>query len=82
MSQGITTSIRIPPELAKELQKTAHKLHRGKNWIIVKALEAFLAKNHENLLAQEARKQSLLAAKQDKEIDEDWLNNMDDAGWH
>jgi predicted DNA-binding protein len=41
MQHGITTSIRLSPELRNQLEEAASSLHRGKNWIITKALEDF-----------------------------------------
>ena len=39
MSQGVTTSIRLSNELRSHLEKVAQSVHRGKKWIITKALE-------------------------------------------
>jgi hypothetical protein len=40
--KAITTSFRLPPELRQRLEETARRLGRGKNWIIVQALEEYL----------------------------------------
>lgn len=40
-----TTSIRLPDELRQELEKASHNLHRGKNWIIIQALQAYLRRS-------------------------------------
>jgi len=50
-----TTSIRLPPELWQRLEETARRLGRGKNWIVVRALEQYLAKGDDRAFAQEAR---------------------------
>ncbi|HJD65554.1 MAG TPA: ribbon-helix-helix domain-containing protein [Rickettsia endosymbiont of Bembidion nr. Transversale] len=34
MAKSITTSIRLELSLNKKLEKAAHDLHRGKNWLI------------------------------------------------
>lgn len=81
MSQGITTSIRLPTKLREDLEQAARSLHRGKNWIIAKALEDYLAKINSSHLAKEARRQSLLASKTDKDEAEIWLQNSDETGW-
>lgn len=79
--QNVTTSIRLPSKLREQLEKTSRKLHRGKNWIITKALEEYLAKTGHEDLAKEARRQSLLVARLDKEADKDWEENTDTSGW-
>ena len=82
MTQTATTSIRLPVTLKKDLEKAAHVLHRGKNWIIIQALEAYLKKTHYAALVEEARRQSLLAAKK-SQSDEvaPWEENSDETGW-
>lgn len=42
MAKGITTSIRLTPELRQELDYISHTLHRGENWIIIQALQEFI----------------------------------------
>ena len=84
MTRSRTTSIRLSPELRAELERAAHQLHRGKNWIIVHALQAYLAKLQFDLLADEARRQSLLVSKMSKaerEEAEDWEDLTDTADW-
>jgi len=80
MAHNITTSIRLPPTLREQLEKATHHLHRGKNWIITKALEEYLEKLHQNVLAEEAHRQSLLASQVENK-DEDWEQNTDTRGW-
>ena len=82
MSQSITTSVRLSPEMRDQLETAASTLHRRKNWIIVHALEMYLKKIHFDDLAAEARRQSLLAAKEDnaKEM-QLWEDNTDITGW-
>lgn len=81
MIQGITTSIRLPIKLREKLDKVSHALHRGKNWIITKALEEYLSKLNQSNLVEEARRQSILASRKDKKKDHSWENNADTSGW-
>lgn len=81
MSYTVTTSIRLPSNIRNELEETSHKLHRGKNWIIIKALEAYLPKVNKIAFAEEARRQSILASRADVEESDDWENNSDTSGW-
>jgi predicted DNA-binding protein len=81
MTKSITTSIRLEVSLSKKLEKVAHDLHRGKNWLISEALRIYLEQLENQNLNLEARKQSLLASKQ-KDLDSDlWEVNSDDEGW-
>lgn len=80
MAQGITTSIRLPPKLRAQLEKASHTLHRGKNWIIMQALQTYLNNLDHELLTAEAKRQSLLANKSDNKED-DWENDTDTTGW-
>ncbi len=81
MAHNITTSIRLPAPLRAKLEKVSHAMHRGKNWIIIHALESYLEKQPVTLLALEARRQSLLACEADKKEDEMWEDNGDTTGW-
>lgn len=78
---GITTSIRLPPQLREELEKAAHTLHRGKNWIVTEALQEYLAKLHHHELAKEARRQSILASRKKRKEDKSWEDNSDTSEW-
>jgi predicted DNA-binding protein len=81
MTKSITTSIRLEASLSKKLEKVAHDLHRGKNWLIREALRIYLEQLENQNLVQEARKQSLLVSKQ-KSLNTDlWEVNSDDEGW-
>jgi predicted DNA-binding protein len=80
MSKGITTSIRLTPQLMQQLDYLSHSLHRGKNWIIIQALQEFMHKNNHNFLAEEARRQSLLAS-QIESHEEGWEDSIDITGW-
>lgn len=81
MAHGTTTSIRLPPHIREELDKASHTLHRGKNWIIIHALEAYLSKLDKNNLVKEAQRQSILASQANTEKENDWKDNSDTSGW-
>ena len=81
MTKGITTSIRLELSLSKRLEKAAHNLHRGKNWLISEAVRKYLEQLENPNLVQEARKQSLLASKQKNKDTDLWEINSDQEGW-
>ncbi|OGT45481.1 MAG: hypothetical protein A3E82_03555 [Gammaproteobacteria bacterium RIFCSPHIGHO2_12_FULL_38_11] len=82
MAHNITTSVRLSPILRDQLETAAHTLHRGKNWIIVRALEAYLSQLHFDELAMEARRQSILASKEDNANEmASWEDDTDTTGW-
>lgn len=81
MIHSVTTSIRLPPKMRSELEKASHKLHRGKNWIIIQALEAYLSSINQVALAEEARRQSLLASQAEDEASRHWEDDTDTTGW-
>ncbi len=58
-----TSSFRIPDELRFRLEGAAHRLNKGKNWIINRALEEYLERHSRAKLREEARRQSLLASR-------------------
>ena len=78
----IMTSVRLPAELSKKLDRATHTLHQGKNKIIKQALEEFLSKLDYGNFAKEARLQSILASKTPKtDDDSSWEDNTDVSGW-
>lgn len=81
MNTGITTSIRLPPKLRNQLDQASHNLHRGKNWIICRALEDYLMKLDRRKFIEEAQRQSLLASKMDNKENAPWDQEADDSGW-
>ena len=82
MSKGITTSFRLTPELRQQLDYLSHSLQRGKNWIIIKALQEFINKKNYTILVEEAKHQSLLASQYETNEDENiWERNIDTTGW-
>jgi predicted DNA-binding protein len=81
MIKSVTTSIRLELSLSRKLEKVAHNLHRGKNWLISEAVRRYLEQLENTTLVQEARKQSLLVSKQ-KNMDYDiWETNSDSEEW-
>ena len=82
MTKGVTTSIRLEVSLSEKLEKAAHNLHRGKNWLISEAVRRYLEQLENPNLIQEARKQSLLVSSKQKNQDADlWETNSDQEGW-
>jgi predicted DNA-binding protein len=81
MTRGITTSIRLELGLSEKLERAAHNLHRGKNWIISEAVSMYLEQLESSSLVQEARRQSLLASKEQNQDTDLWEINNDQEGW-
>lgn len=77
MSELVTTSIRLSPRLRRALEQRARAEQRGKNWIISRALEKYLEEESPDL-AEEARRQSLLASQHGGE---DWSEVADFEQW-
>jgi predicted transcriptional regulator len=76
-----TTSVRLDKRLVHRLEQAAAKLSRGKNWIVVKALDEYLAKvNREDLVA-EARRQSRLCARAERRGKGPGFPEEDIEGW-
>jgi predicted transcriptional regulator len=71
MAKTATTSVRLPIELRRRLEKRASMLRVGRNRVIIEALEQFLQKSMRSDFETEARRQSLLAAQLDRS-DEGW----------
>ena len=78
---SITTSVRIEEKLAQRLERAAARLSRGKNWIVTKALEEYLAKVNQDDLAAEARRQSILVACAERRKKPDNFWDEDVPGW-
>ncbi|MDI1337925.1 MAG: ribbon-helix-helix domain-containing protein [Lacunisphaera sp.] len=82
MPASTTTSIRLPKELKRELERKARSTKRGKNWVIREALEQYLLGSSHDTLREEARKQSLLASKNQSKDDAVWLEQAREIeGW-
>jgi predicted DNA-binding protein len=82
MPTSITTSVRLPKELSRELARKARSTKRGKNWVIKEALELYLLGSSQDTLREEARRQSLLAGKRSP-ADASWAEQGGDTdGWN
>ncbi|MCC8370436.1 MAG: ribbon-helix-helix protein, CopG family [Rickettsia endosymbiont of Stiretrus anchorago] len=81
MAKSITTSIRLELSLNKKLEKAAHDLHRGKNWLITEAILMYLKQLENSSLAEEAKQQSLLVSKMEKSDNDLWETNSDQTNW-
>ena len=62
MSDTVTTSIRLPVKLRRELEQKARSSKRGMNWIVKEALESYLHPPEETELRSAAQRQSLVAS--------------------
>jgi predicted DNA-binding protein len=83
MEYSMTTSISLPLSLAHQLNRLAKKMRRGNDWIIVEALKEYLEKpNRYRSLAEEARRQSILASLYSNVDDTQWEENSDDRKWN
>ena len=71
MPASITTSVRLPHPLRRDLERRARVSNRGKNWIIKEALEQYLYGSAQDELRREARRQSEIASRRTPR----------DAGW-
>lgn len=80
-AKSVSTSIRIQARLAARLERVATRLSRGKNWIITRALEEYLAKVGQDEVAAEAKRQSLLASRGRAKADSFWSDHGDLSGW-
>jgi predicted transcriptional regulator len=58
-----TSSFRLPNDLKEQLETTAQRMNKGKNWVINQALKEYLSRHDRKWLRAEARRQSLLASK-------------------
>lgn len=74
-----TSSFRLSDELHDRLDRFARRQRRGKNAVIVRAIENYLDRHERENLATEARRQSLLASSHDN--DSDRFAQADETGW-
>jgi predicted transcriptional regulator len=65
MKKSVTTSVRLPYELKRQVERKAASASCGRNRIIIKALELYLKEDEQAAYETEARHQSQLAAKLD-----------------
>jgi predicted DNA-binding protein len=76
-----TSSVRIPTDLRERLERASKYLKKGKNSIIVQALDDYLKKTDRATLAEEAKRQSLIAAAAAARQDGFWEAMVDTRGW-
>ena len=76
-----TSSFRISEDLRVRLERTARHMGRGKNWVINRALEAYLDQAGTEALAAEARRQSVAASAVTTKDELFWRNQADTRGW-
>ena len=82
MEYSMTMNISLPLSLGQQLNRLANKMQRGNDWIIVEALKEYLeTSNQYRSLAEEARRQSILASQHDNVDDIQWEENSDDRDW-
>jgi predicted DNA-binding protein len=79
--KSTTSSFRISTELVRRLEQATRKTKRGKNAIIIQALQEYLDRHDRSRFLEEARRQSLLASSIPDEHQDVWLNNADVRGW-
>ena len=79
----VSTSVRLPRELSRELARKARSTKRGKNWVIKEALELYLLGSSHDTLRKEARRQSLLVGRQSARDNTDWTDQAaaETDGW-
>ena len=66
-------------ELQRELSEAAERAGKGKNAIIIEALVKYLKSMERESLAGEARRQSELVSRNER--DADWYGMADTSGW-
>lgn len=82
MPASSTTSIRLPKELKRALERRARSTKRGKSWVIKEALELYLLGSSHDTLREEARRQSLLVSVQPSKDDTAWTEQAGEIeGW-
>ena len=69
---SVTSSYRIPKELNDQLESTARKFNKGKNWVINEALKHYLKQTNYEWLREEAKRQSIAASKIPWKDEEFW----------
>lgn len=79
--KATTTSVRLPPELRQRLEDAAHRLGCGKNCIVVRALEEYLAKGDDRAFVEEARRQSVRASEGVTPDQVFWEEAADTTDW-
>lgn len=81
MHTSSITSVRLNPEVIKQLDFAAKSLHRNKNWIINQALQTYLHSLLATELTKEAKRQSMLASHKIDPDEKLWEENADIEDW-
>ncbi|MCC8372034.1 MAG: ribbon-helix-helix domain-containing protein [Rickettsia endosymbiont of Pseudomimeciton antennatum] len=81
-TKSVATVIRLETKLSKRLETVSQNLHRDKNSLIIEAVRMYLEQLEYPNIVEEARKQSLLANKQENPDADLWEINSDHAGWN
>ncbi|WP_064429673.1 CopG family ribbon-helix-helix protein [Rickettsia sp. Tenjiku01] len=79
MTKSITTSIRLEINLSKKLEKVTYDLHREKSWIISEAIRIYLKQLENSDLSKEAKRQYLLASKENNPDANLWLKHNEES---
>lgn len=73
-----TTSIRLHPQLRRQLDRYARQAGMTKTAVVEEVLRLFFSEQQKASLAKEIRRQSLLIAAAEPEEKLDWLDAMGD----
>jgi predicted transcriptional regulator len=65
VQKSVTTSVRLPRELKRKVERKAASAACGRNRVIIRALEFYLREDEQAAYESEAHNQSQLAAKLD-----------------
>ncbi|WP_395476694.1 hypothetical protein [Rickettsia endosymbiont of Pantilius tunicatus] len=79
MTKNTLTNLQLEPQLSKELTLIANLSHRDIQELVNEAIRLFV-ESESKKLANEAKRQSLLASKQ-KNLEEEWEANQDHKDW-
>jgi len=66
VQKSVTTSVRLPRDLKRRIDRRAVSAGSGRNRVIIDALESFLREDEQAVYETEARRQSQLATKLDR----------------
>ncbi len=79
MPRTTAENIHLTSQLMRQLTLAEQALHKDKSWILAEAVREFLARRKIRPLAEEARRQSILASQDNH--DETWEENTDADHW-
>lgn len=75
------TSLRIKSDVKQQLELASKSLHRSVNWILNQAIHNYLLSLELSKLADEAKRQSLLASHKANPDEKLWEENSDTTDW-